>query len=127
MSTPSTERGQPKYRFGIEPSAFRVGSLTRKVKELGNGIHKVAEHEGVVLWTKIVDGRGVDFRAFDKNGRERGIVIYMQPDPRLGPPTAAELRPQKTETVPFDAGSQDCYWICTPDADGGMTCWQLCA
>jgi len=125
MSASEQERSR-FFPFG-DPKPFRVGSITKRAKELGSGVHPVAEHKGTVLWAHIVDGKGIDFRCFDKDGKELGIVIFKEPDTRLGPPTAQNLRPLKepnSGVVPLDdGGSRGCAWICGT-ADAG--CYQQC-
>jgi hypothetical protein len=97
---------QQGFRFGIEPSAFRVGDITEAARRLEQGVHRIAEARGVSLWAEVVNGRAVDFRAFDEDGEELGIVHFIEPDRRAGPPSSELLRsPREQDAAAADRGS----------------------
>lgn len=74
--------------------------ISGKVKELANGVHLVAEDEGVELWVLIDQGKAIDFRALDADGSELGTIQLIEPSRHLGRPTHGELRPREEKENP---------------------------
>lgn len=122
------------FRFQLLPEpADAAGSrnIRDAVQKLGDGVHEVARDDDTSLWAKIVNGKTVDFRAFNlTDDREIGVVIFIEPSEALGPPTSEELRPPRTSDddterndlamMMADGGA----YVCTANGDGGYTCWK---
>lgn len=122
------------FRFQLLPEPAQVAedrTIGEVVAKLGNGVHEVARDDRSVLWAEIADGRPVDFRGFDiESGREIGVVIFIEPDPQVGPPTRDNLRPPwKGETgeasAVLRARADGGVYVCTANGDGGYTCWKM--
>jgi len=140
-----SRRAQVTFGLNWDPDAFLVGEITSKVRDLQNGVHLVAEHEGAELWANIVDGRALDFRAFSEDGSELEVIQLIPPDKRQGRPTENELRPGRA-IIPLEddpdggidggidggtdggGGGINCAYICTAGGrpDGGSICWLQC-
>lgn len=121
--------------FGTDsdPDGYVVGGLAEPIYRLQNGVHLLAQAKGVHLWAKLLDGRPVDYRAFDEAGRELGIVKYYLPDDTAAEPKDGLLRPPPEEIPmpgggwPLDRdGGTVCAYVCAATSDGGRICWLEC-
>jgi hypothetical protein len=116
-----------RFRIALEPiDTAGDNDLRDIIRKLPDGVHEIVRDDQTSLWAAIVDGRAVDFRAFDvADNREIGIILFYEPDARLSPPTSDDLRPPRrradAQARMADAGA----YVCTANGDGGYTCWKM--
>ena len=122
------------HLFGTDPdpSESLAGELADTLQSLQNGVHRVAESNGVTFWAKLLNGSAIDYRAFDGEGRELAVVRYSPPDGEADRPRAGFLRPSKAVDilpggpVRGNDGGTVCAYVCAALSDGGRICWLEC-
>jgi hypothetical protein len=93
----------------------------------GTGVRKVAEHDGIMLWAEIFDGRAVGYRAFDQNGTELPVlVIYVPLSRDRGPVEGMTLWSSASDGGTPSPRPKPCPFVCAATGDGGRICWPEC-
>jgi hypothetical protein len=105
------------FIFPFDPEKLVASDISETISGLRDGMHQVAEHEGVTLWTEIRGGLPADFRAFGPAQEELAVIIF-----KPAPEVDYSAEPPPPPQLPRDG----CGYVCAATGDGGYICWFQC-